>query len=319
MARSIPALGMALAGAIHLVLAQGHYTHAPAHDIFFLLAGIAEIAWALFFHRRPSPRLFLLGLAMAGGLVVLWAITRIAPAPFEHEASAVDVGGLACKGSELASILALAFLAVRGEIVGLTRLPPVRIGAIALAAALVSGAALYTVGHAMEPLQPLLGPPQGEGHSGAGHADGGSVPETTSGHGEAESPLHEPNGLLAATLGPLRVEDPWARPAPAGANGVAYLTLVNASDEAVRLVAAASEVAAVDIMQSSMEGDVMRMGALPGGVDVPAGGTLELKPGGYHLMLMGLRQELTAGEVISLTLYFEGLGDLVIQAEVRQP
>ena len=63
----------------------------------------------------------------------------------------------------------------------------------------------------------------------------------------------------------------------------------------------------------------MRMQAVQGGIEVPAGGQVELKPGGYHVMLIGLTRDLTDGEKFPLTLQFEKGGEVTVEAEVRQP
>ncbi len=83
------------------------------------------------------------------------------------------------------------------------------------------------------------------------------------------------------------------------------------------LVAAASDVAdAVEIHLSEMKDDVMTMRQVDG-VDVPAAGEAVLKPGSYHIMLIGLNQELAVGDKVSLTLTFEKAGQMNVEAEVR--
>jgi copper(I)-binding protein len=73
-----------------------------------------------------------------------------------------------------------------------------------------------------------------------------------------------------------------------------------------RLVSASSPVAGVvEIHEMSMDGDVMRMRAVPG-VDLPAGKAVELKPGGYHVMLMELKQQLKPGDSVPVTLVVQG-------------
>ena len=68
-----------------------------------------------------------------------------------------------------------------------------------------------------------------------------------------------------------------------------------------------------------MDGDVMRMQAVQGGIEVPAGGQVELKPGGYHVMLIGLTRDLNAGDKFPVTLEFASGAKLQVEAEVRQP
>lgn len=63
----------------------------------------------------------------------------------------------------------------------------------------------------------------------------------------------------------------------------------------------------------------MRMRQVEGGIELPAGGQVELKPGGYHVMLIGLTRDLNAGEKFPVTLQFASGATLTVEAEVRQP
>ena len=72
----------------------------------------------------------------------------------------------------------------------------------------------------------------------------------------------------------------------------------------------------VEIHESRLEGDVMTMSPVPG-IQVPPGGSAKLEPGGMHVMLINLQQELTPGNKITLTLQFEKSGPVTIEAEVR--
>jgi drug/metabolite transporter (DMT)-like permease len=85
---------IAFAGVIHIYLAPQHFAHAPAHGIFFAVSGVAELVWAYLFLRRPTEQMYNIGIMLAGGLIILWAITRVLPAPFEHEVGIVDLGGI---------------------------------------------------------------------------------------------------------------------------------------------------------------------------------------------------------------------------------
>lgn len=99
-------------------------------------------------------------------------------------------------------------------------------------------------------------------------------------------------------------------------NSAAYLTLQSAGDEDA-LVGAQSDVAdATEVHRSFMDGSVMRMEPA-GALVIPAGGSLELAPGGYHIMLIGLKSDLMAGSEISLTLLFEKADPLVLTLPVR--
>jgi copper(I)-binding protein len=102
-----------------------------------------------------------------------------------------------------------------------------------------------------------------------------------------------------------------------GTTGAAFMTIKNSGKETDRLVAVNSDVAdAVEIHLSEMKDDVMTMRPVEG-VDVPAGGEAVLAPGGYHVMLIGLKRELVVGEKVNLTLTFEKAGQMSVEAEVR--
>lgn len=120
----------------------------------------------------------------------------------------------------------------------------------------------------------------------------------------------------------ITVQEPWSRPAVSGEmSGVGgiFMTLFNAGETADRLIAARSDVAAtVELHETIMENDVMKMRPVPA-IEIPAGGQVELKPGRYHIMLIGLKQELQPGDKIKVTLTFEQSGEMTIEAEVRAP
>lgn len=121
----------------------------------------------------------------------------------------------------------------------------------------------------------------------------------------------------AASADGLQVRDAWVRAAPAGATTGAFATIVNSTDEADRLVGAECAAArAVEIHETRMEGDIMQMRPVDA-VAVPAGGQVELKPGGYHIMLIDLQRGLQAGEKLTITLIFEKAGRVAVQAEVK--
>ena len=117
------------------------------------------------------------------------------------------------------------------------------------------------------------------------------------------------------TAGALTVVDPWAR-ASVGAVAGAFLTIRN-DGEADRLVGASSEIASEAMLhESRMEGGVMEMRHVDA-IVVPAHGQISLKPGGYHLMLMGLKTPLKAGDTFPLTLVFEKGGAVRVTAAVE--
>lgn len=117
----------------------------------------------------------------------------------------------------------------------------------------------------------------------------------------------------------IQVEQPWARATPAGAStGAVYLTITNKSQEMDRLLSLSSDVAdKLQIHEMKVVNGVMEMREVTGGVAVAANGSVELKPGSYHLMLMGLKKPLKASETIPLTLDFEKAGKVSITVPIR--
>jgi copper(I)-binding protein len=98
------------------------------------------------------------------------------------------------------------------------------------------------------------------------------------------------------------------------------MRLVNTGGEADRLISARSDVAeVVEIHETRMEGEVMKMQHLPDGIELPARSQVELKPGGYHIMLIGLKRDLNEGDQVRLELEFEKNGRKTVNAQVRQP
>jgi len=119
--------------------------------------------------------------------------------------------------------------------------------------------------------------------------------------------------------GKITVEQPWARATPAGAmTGAAYMTLANKAKTADRLTGASSDVAAkVQIHEMKVVNGVMQMREVAGGLAIPAGGSVTLKPGSYHVMLMGLKKPLVAGQSFPLTLTFAKAGTISVTVPVQ--
>jgi copper(I)-binding protein len=114
------------------------------------------------------------------------------------------------------------------------------------------------------------------------------------------------------------VHNAWVRSTVAGQSGTGAFMSLTAS-EATRLVGVDSPVAGVaEVHEMKMEGDVMKMRALPG-LDLPAGKTIELKPGSYHLMLMDLKQSLPKDTRVPLVLRFQNAGGVQSRLELSVP
>jgi periplasmic copper chaperone A len=135
----------------------------------------------------------------------------------------------------------------------------------------------------------------------------------------AHSQSQKPEGVK------VRIEGAWARRAPmmkgdsiAGSgNGAVYLTIVNSGSVSDDVIAASSDAAAsVELHESYEESGMMMMRPMTK-LRVPAGGKLEMKPGGYHIMLINLKRELKAGQVINLTLVFQKAGIIPVKAKIK--
>ena len=115
----------------------------------------------------------------------------------------------------------------------------------------------------------------------------------------------------------LEVDNAWAGATPGKAeNGAAYVTIT--SPTADRLVSASSPVAKkAELHSMSMQGMVMKMRPITG-LDIPAGQPVTLKPGGEHIMLMGLNQPLHEGQSFPLTLDFEKAGPRTVTVTVEK-
>jgi copper(I)-binding protein len=120
-----------------------------------------------------------------------------------------------------------------------------------------------------------------------------------------------------AQTGQLEVSDAWARATPAKAeNGVAYLTIRTPTPD--RLASVSSPVAKkAELHTMEMAGMVMKMRPLAG-LDIPAGQSVTLKPGGEHIMLMGLNGPLREGQSFPLTLTFEKAGARAVTVPVEK-
>lgn len=124
--------------------------------------------------------------------------------------------------------------------------------------------------------------------------------------------------VLAAGLAQAQVtiKDPWVRATVPQQRAAGAFMEIRA-EQNVRLVAGRSPVAGkVEIHEMAMEGNMMKMREIPG-IDIPQGQTLSLKPGGYHVMLIDLKQPIKADEVVPITLEFVGIDNKRHSVEVK--
>ncbi len=128
-----------------------------------------------------------------------------------------------------------------------------------------------------------------------------------------------PAYLGAQTAAPVDVKNAWVRTTVPGQKATGAFMTLTAKDGA-RLVGASSPVAGVaEIHEMKMDGDVMKMRALPDGLDLPAGKTVELKSGGYHVMLLDLKAALPKDSRIALTLTFKDAKGAQSRIELKVP
>jgi len=149
----------------------------------------------------------------------------------------------------------------------------------------------------------------------------------TSGKFPTSSRLSQAALLLSLALGGMaalaqsaavKVDGAWARATVQGQRGSGAFMSLTAS-EATRLVGVSSPVAGVaEVHEMKMEGDVMKMRALPS-LELPAGKKVELKPGGYHVMLMDLKAPLAKDSTIPVTLLFKDVKGVESRLELKLP
>ncbi|UFS55480.1 copper chaperone PCu(A)C [Comamonadaceae bacterium M7527] len=129
-------------------------------------------------------------------------------------------------------------------------------------------------------------------------------------------------GASGALYAQQAVSDAWVRATVANQKATGMFATITSTQEGMRLVSASSDIAGVtQIHEMAMDKDVMRMRELPNGLAIEKDKALELKPGGYHVMLLDLKRAPKVGETVNVTLTFEdGKGqrkDVAVAADVR--
>jgi len=122
-------------------------------------------------------------------------------------------------------------------------------------------------------------------------------------------------GLHAQTV---EVKDAWARATVAGQTASGAFMKITAKEVAQLVGADSSAAEVVEVHEMRLEGNVMRMRAAPV-IDLPVGQTVELKPGGYHVMLMDLKAPLKAGSSLPLTLTFRNAKGVESKVQLQVP
>jgi hypothetical protein len=127
------------------------------------------------------------------------------------------------------------------------------------------------------------------------------------------------SSAASPSAGTMVVTGAWARTSMGmEMAGAAYMTITNETGQADALISVATDAAANPEIHQTTEDASGMMGMHPvERLDIPAGGTVTLEPGGFHIMLINLTGELVAGSTIELTLTFEQAGEVTVTAEVR--
>jgi hypothetical protein len=153
-----------LAGLLHFVLVPLHIEHAPAHGLFFLLVGLAQIIWGVMVWRHPTLKLCYIGAVMAGWLIVLYAVTRWLPAPFSHGPEGIEAIDLVCKLCEGLGMISLLILIFQGLVLHASRFNAWRTVSLILFVSFLAAFVTYAVARAAEPILPWLAGPVQEHH-----------------------------------------------------------------------------------------------------------------------------------------------------------
>jgi periplasmic copper chaperone A len=125
-------------------------------------------------------------------------------------------------------------------------------------------------------------------------------------------------GAADYNVGSIHIAQPWARATPKGASaGAGYLTVTNNGTTPDRLSCMASDVAGeCQIHSMTMEGGVMKMRPVEGGLEIKPGETITLKPGSFHVMFVDLKHPLEPGKMVAATLKFDKAGTVNVEFPV---
>jgi len=135
-------------------------------------------------------------------------------------------------------------------------------------------------------------------------------------------------GCSSSNSPEIRVENVWSWPVEAmqdddgssHSTGVVYLAIGNEGGAADRLISIQTEAAeVVEFHETWKQGDTMMMQRVEGAIEIAADGRVEFKPGGLHIMLIGLKRSLNPGDRFELVFEFERIGEVKVESEVRQP
>ena len=121
------------------------------------------------------------------------------------------------------------------------------------------------------------------------------------------------------TVGGLKIDHPWARATPKGASvGGGYMKITNNGSEPDRLIGGSTDIAkSFEVHEMKMEGGVMKMRPVAGGIEIKPGETVAFDPSGYHVMFVGLKDQLKQGSRFKATLDFAKAGKIDVDFVVE--
>ena len=121
------------------------------------------------------------------------------------------------------------------------------------------------------------------------------------------------------TVGALKISAPWARATPKGASvGGGYMKITNTGTAPDRLIGGSTDIAkSFEVHEMKMEGGVMKMRPVAGGLEIKPGETVTLDPSGYHVMFVGLKEQLKQGDHFKATLEFAKAGKVDVDFAVE--
>lgn len=132
------------------------------------------------------------------------------------------------------------------------------------------------------------------------------------------APVLAPSLAHDYKVGTLKIDHPWARATPAGARVAGGFMKISNAGAADKLVSATATVAGrVEVHEMAVNDGVMTMRELAAGLPIPENGSVELKPGSFHVMFMDLKQPLKAGDKFKGTLTFEKAGTVEVEFAVE--
>jgi copper(I)-binding protein len=115
----------------------------------------------------------------------------------------------------------------------------------------------------------------------------------------------------------IEIHDAWMRPARQGENGAVYFVIHNHSSQADELTGVASDLAVAEMHESRMNGDIMQMNQVES-VPLEPYAEIEFAPGGLHVMLVGLKQDMKLGDEIEISMHFKNYQDLKVRVTVSE-